>query len=237
MTPYEELGARYLAVKREVEKACAEAGKPAQSVCLLAAVKYATAEEINYLHREFGLCDIGENRVQTFLDHYEKLEDTDGFRVHFIGTLQKNKVKYIVGKTALIHSVDSAELAREIDRQAEKRGIVQDVLIEINSGEEDSKSGVSPDGVAALAGAVAALPHLCLRGFMTMGPKYAAEDDYFANFSKTYRLALDIWTEKLHNIGIPIISMGMTDSLLPAIRAGSGMVRIGRAIFGNNISK
>ena len=226
------LRARFHSVKAALIQACADAGRPADSVALLAAVKYADAGEINFLHRECGLCDIGENRVQTFLAHYGALEDKEHLRIHFIGTLQKNKVKYIVGKTDLIHSVDSAALAEEIDRQAAKQGIVQKVLIEINSGEEASKSGVSPAGAADLAQTVASLPHLQLCGFMTMGPKYGDEAACFANFSKTSQLALDIWSKKLHNIGIPLFSMGMTDSLSPAVRAGSGMVRVGRAIFG-----
>jgi len=214
-------------VKKETEKA----GRPAGAVKLIAAVKYADADEINFLHRQ-GLCEIGENRVQTLLEHYEKLEDKENIRIHFIGSLQKNKVKYIIGKVTLIHSVDSFELAKEIDRQAKKQGLVQRILIEINSGEEESKTGVAPGEASSLCEAVSGLENVRICGFMTMGPKFDDDEAYFNNFSKTYSLALDIWREKLHNIEMPIMSMGMTDSLGPAIRAGADYVRIGRAIFG-----
>ncbi len=214
---------------REAEKA---ADRPVGSVELLPAVKYATAEQINFLHSECGLSVIGENRVQTLLDHWEKLEDRNGFGIHFIGSLQKNKVKYIIDKVSLIHSVDSLSLAEEIDRQAKKHGITADVLIEINSGMEESKSGVMPDRARDLSLCVNSLENVRIRGFMTMGPKFDTERERYDNFLKTSELALDIWRETLHNIGMPLMSMGMTDSYVPAIAAGADIIRIGRAIFG-----
>lgn len=232
MEDYSELKKRYGALKDEIRARAVLNGRKESDVTLLAAVKYATADEINYLHGECGLCDVGENRVQTLLEHWEKLEDRENLRVHFIGSLQRNKVKYIIDKVCLIHSLDSFALAQEIDCQARRRGLVADVLIEINSAEEESKGGVLPSEAAALSEAVSGLNNVRLRGFMTMGPKNASDDEKRRIFTETYKLALDIWTEKLHNIGIPIMSMGMSDSMLPAIDAGAGIVRIGRALFG-----
>ena len=200
---------------------------------LLAAVKYATVEEIDYLHRRVGICNIGENRVQQLLEHYEKI-DHEGLNIHFIGTLQTNKVKYIIDKVCMIHSLDSVKLAAEIDKQAKKHGLVMDVLVEINSGAEESKSGILPEDAAAFCEELAAFSGICLRGFMTMAPKCEKKEDYLKYFGQTYEQVLDIWTKKLHNIGRPILSMGMSESFEEAIACGSDIVRIGRSLFVKN---
>jgi pyridoxal phosphate enzyme (YggS family) len=127
--------------------------------------------------------------------------------------------------------VDSLHLAQEIERQCAKTGREMDVLVEINSGLEEAKSGVAPDEAAELALAVTEMPHLRLRGFMTMGPKCTSDEEYRKYFSETSRLALDIWTKKLHNIGNPILSMGMSDSFSAAIAEGATMVRVGGRLF------
>lgn len=201
-----------------------------KEVTLLAAVKYTDVDHINYLHRHLGVCDIGENRVQQLLEHWEKL-DRDGLRIHFIGTLQSNKVKYIIDKVCMIHSVDSLKLAAEIDRQAEKHGLCMDVLAEVNSGREESKGGVLPEELADFCLALHGFPHLCLRGFMTMAPKCEKTEEYRKYFRETSQLCLDIWQKKLHNIGRPLLSMGMSGSFEPAIEEGADLVRIGRALF------
>ena len=200
-------------------------------VTLLAAVKYATTEQINELHRECGVSDIGENRVQQLLEHYEGLEDKHNLNIHFIGSLQKNKVKYIIDKVDMIESVDSAKLAAEIDRQAKKHGIVMDVLVEINSGAEESKSGVLPDELEAFCDDIERFENINHRGFMTMAPKCEKKEDYLKYFQQTYRQVLDIWAKKRHNISKPVISMGMSDSFEEAIASGSDIVRVGRGLF------
>ena len=200
-----------------------------REVTLLAAVKYTDTEHINYLH-SLGVNDIGENRVQQLLEHWEALE-RENLRVHFIGTLQKNKVKYIIDKVSMIHSLDSLSLAQEIEKQAAKHGIVMDVLVEINSGMEENKSGISPNEVADFCLALAQFPHLNLRGFMTMAPKCEKNEEYRKYFCKTSQLCLDIWQKTLHNIGRPILSMGMSDSFEIAIEEGADIVRVGRALF------
>ena len=201
-----------------------------REITVVAAVKYADADEIRYLCTEGGVRELGENRVQQLLEHYEALGGID-VNWHFIGTLQTNKVKYIADKVCMIHSVDSVKLAREIDKQAKKHGRIIDVLVEINSGAEESKSGVLPDEAEALCLEIGRLENIKLRGFMTMAPKCEKKEDYIKYFSQTYAKSLDIWTKKLHNISRPIISMGMSDSYGEAIECGADIVRIGRSLF------
>ena len=221
-------------IRSDISDAEELAGRESGSVLMLAAVKYAENEEIDYLCRELGVTDIGENRVQQLLEHYEYLDNRDKLNWHFIGTLQTNKVKYIIDKVCMIHSLDSERLAAEIDRQAKKHGIVMDVLVEVNSGEEESKSGLLPSEVEDFCMALGKYENIKLRGFMTMAPKCEEKADYLKFFQQTYAEVLDIWTKKLHNIGEPIISMGMSESYREAIACGSNVVRIGRSLFIKN---
>ncbi len=197
---------------------------------MLVSVKYAEMPEIEHLVRTHGVRLVGENRVQQLLERYEDLKAL-GVDIHFIGSLQTNKVKYVIDKVTLIQSLDRIELAREIDKQARKRGIVMDVLVEINSGREENKSGLYPEDVEAFCEQISSFSGIRLRGFMTMAPKCEKNIEYLKYFCETYKLVLDIWQKKLHNISIPIISMGMSDSYAEAICAGATMVRIGRGMF------
>ena len=215
------------AIRARIDEAAKRSG--GREVTLVAAVKYTDTEHINYLH-SLGVNDIGENRVQQLLEHWDAL-NRENLRVHFIGTLQKNKVKYIIDKVSMVHSLDSLSLAQEIERQAAKRGLVMDVLVEINSGMEENKSGISPDEAAAFCEELGQFSHLNLRGFMTMAPKCEKNEEYRQYFRKTSQLCLDIWQKNLHNIGRPILSMGMSDSFEVAIEEGADIVRVGRALF------
>ena len=215
------------AIRARIDEAAKRSG--GREVTLVAAVKYTDTEHINYLH-SLGVNDIGENRVQQLLEHWDAL-NRENLRVHFIGTLQKNKVKYIIDKVSMVHSLDSLSLAQEIERQAAKRGLVMDVLVEINSGMEENKSGISPDEAAAFCEELGQFSHLNLRGFMTMAPKCEKNEEYRKYFRKTSQLCLDIWQKTLHNIGRPILSMGMSDSFEVAIEEGADIVRVGRALF------
>ena len=199
-------------------------------VLLLAAIKSAEVDEINYIHRELGICDVGENRVQQLLSRYDAL-DREGLNIHFIGKLQTNKVKYIIDKVCMIHSLDSLNLAKEIDKQAKKHGIVMDVLVEINIGEEENKSGILACDVEAFCDSVSEFENIRLRGFMTMAPKCEKKEDYIKYFSQIYKIALDILAKKRHNIYSPVISMGMSESFEEAIECGSDIVRVGRSLF------
>ena len=219
-------------IKQKMANAAAMAGRDPEEITLLAAVKSGEVDEIRYLHRELGIADLGENRVQQFLAHYEALGDETGIRWHFIGSLQTNKVKYIIDKVCMIHSLDSLRLAAEIEKQAAKIGRVMDVLVEINSGEEASKGGLMPAEVEDFCAALTDFPHIRLRGFMTMAPKCENSSQYREYFEETSRRVLDIWQKKLHNIiERPLLSMGMSDSFEEAIACGSTMVRVGRGLF------
>lgn len=218
------------AVRERIGQAAQKSGRQTNDIRMIAAVKYAETEEIRELCR-LGVCALGENRVQQMLEHYDALEMRDSVEWHFIGSLQTNKVKYIIDKVAMIHSLDSLHLAAEIERQAQKHGRTVRVLVEINSGEEESKGGVLPSEAEAFCLALREYPHLCHCGFMTMAPKCEKKEDYLKYFQQTYRQVLDIWQKKLHNIGRPIFSMGMSDSFEEAIACGADMVRIGRSLF------
>ncbi|MBQ7338188.1 MAG: YggS family pyridoxal phosphate-dependent enzyme [Clostridia bacterium] len=201
-------------------------------VTLLAAVKYATAEQIDALIEHGGVCDIGENRVQQLLEHYEAMHHRDRARIHFIGSLQTNKVKYIADKVCMIHSLDSYRLGQEIEKQCAKIGKTMDVLAEINSGREQNKGGLLPEEAAEFCLSLRDFPHLRLRGFMTMAPKCEKFEEYRKFFAETYQNGLDIWRKKLDNIGgAPIMSMGMSDSFEAAIMEGATIVRVGGALF------
>lgn len=225
---FPELCARYEAVLGEIRRA--EGGCGRSGVRLIAAAKYATAEELDALARNCGLDVIGENRADTLLEHYSGMKEK--VEIHFIGHLQRNKVKQIIDKVSLIHSLDSEGLAEEIERQAARLGITARVLCEINIGREASKSGVMPEDASDFCAGLGKYPHIKLCGFMTMAPICANEDEYYKYFTETYDLALDIWRETLHNIGTPELSMGMSASFRPAIASGATMVRLGSSVFG-----
>ena len=218
-------------IKKRISCAASASGRAAGDITLMAAVKSADVGEINYIHKNLGICDVGENRVQQLLEHWEGLEDREHLRMHFIGSLQTNKVKYIIDKVCLIHSLDSERLAAEIDRQAKKHGIVMDVLVEINSGGEESKGGIEPSLAADFCRMLENYENIRLRGFMTMAPKCERKEDYFAYFGNTKRIADEVWKKVLGKDGEPIISMGMSESFEEAIACGATLVRVGRTMF------
>ena len=177
-----------------------------------------------------GIDALGENRVQEMT---AKLAE-DAYRgapLHFIGHLQRNKVKQVVGKAALIQSIGSPELLAEVDRQAEKLGIVQDILLEVNIGGEEAKSGFAPDAVEQAAAQAKTLAHVRVRGLMTIPPADATREENMAYFAKVRALYVDI-SRKMYDNGLEYLSMGMSGDFADAIRAGANMVRVGSAIFG-----
>ena len=217
-------------IKRKMALAAARAERDISGVTLMSAVKSAEVDEINYIHRSLGISDVGENRVQQLLERWDKL-DREGLRVHFIGSLQTNKVKYIIDKVYLIHSLDSERLAAEIDKQAKKHSLVSRVLVEINSGNEENKGGIDYEEAEAFCLGLSKYENIELCGFMTMAPKCERREDYFPYFNKTRTLGLHIWRDVLHREGEPIFSMGMSESFEEAIECGSNMVRVGRVMF------
>lgn len=229
MSEFSYLEENAAGVLAAVKNAC-DTSRYRQPVTVLAATKYATAAEINALVHSGAVRDIGENRVQQLLEKYDDL-DRDAMNIHFIGSLQKNKVKYIIDKVCLIHSVDSLGLAEEIDRCAAAHGIVMDILAEINIGREESKGGIMPEEAPAFVAQLRRLEHLRVRGIMTMAPKTAELTDYNKYFEETYHIFIDIFPKKLHNIYEPILSMGMSDSFPQAIHEGATLIRVGSAFF------
>ncbi len=221
-------------VRSELAEAARAGGYDPAGVTLMAAVKSADVEEINYLHRELGVHAVGENRVQQLLERYEKL-DREGLSIHFIGSLQTNKVKYIIDKVDLIQSLDSERLAREIERQAARVGRVMDVLLEINSGHEEAKGGIPPEEAEAMARLITDgdFPHIRLRGFMTMAPR-CTEAEYHTYFAATRALGTRIWAAMSAEgrvTGEMMLSMGMSESYRPAAAEGATLVRVGRGLF------
>ena len=216
----------------EIKKRIDEIRKNAGDAELLLATKTVDCDRIEYAVRECGVKYIGENRVQEFLDKYERLKDLP-CELHFIGTLQKNKVKYIIDKVSLIHSVGSISLCEEIEKQAEKHGIVMNVLCEVNIGEEENKSGFLPAEVPEAYEKMRSYPHVRPIGLMTMAPVCQNKSDYLKFFTKTYRLFIDNCIKNVDNRYRPILSMGMSDSYREAVSCGSTMIRIGSAVFGH----
>ena len=216
-------------IRREIDQAARETGRTGADITLVGASKMNDAEACQEAIAA-GIDVLGENRVQEMT---AKLAQNayDGAPLHFIGHLQRNKVKQVVGKAALIQSVGSEELLREIDRQAEKLGLVQDILLEVNIGGEAAKSGFAPAALADAAALARTLPHVRVRGLMTIPPAGASREENMVYFQKVHALYVDI-NEKMYDNKWEYISMGMSGDFADAIRCGSNMVRVGTAIFG-----
>ena len=199
-------------------------------VDLLAATKTVPPEEILFAVRELGLSLIGENRESELTEKYPFLEGQ--VPQHFIGHLQTNKVRRVVGRVEMIESVDSEHLAAEIDRRSAALGITTDILVEVNSGREENKGGIYPENVLAQAERFMQFEHLRVRGLMTMAPICAEKEDYRKYFQETYAIFIDFLSKNKHNIIEPVLSMGMSDSYEIAIEEGATQVRVGSALFG-----
>ncbi|MBQ7715535.1 MAG: YggS family pyridoxal phosphate-dependent enzyme [Clostridia bacterium] len=199
-------------------------------VDVLLATKTVSAEDILFAARELGYRLIGENRVPELLGKYDAVKDfTD---IHLIGHLQTNKVKSVVGKVSLIESVDSLRLAAEIDRISALKDTVSDVLVEMNIGKEESKSGVMPEDCERFFYDISSLKNIRPVGIMTMAPKCVIKSEYSKYFSKTYEIFIDISQKYLYNIIKPVLSMGMSDSYEQAVEEGATEIRLGSAVFG-----
>ena len=216
-------------VRANIEAACRDAGRDPKEITLVGASKMNDAQACREAIAA-GIDALGENRVQEMV---QKLGEQayDGAPLHFIGHLQRNKVKQVVGSVALIQSVGSAALLAEIEKTAAQKGLVQDILLEVNVGGEEAKSGFSPEEIFAAAEAAAALEHVRVRGLMTIPPADSDRDTNMRYFDKVRALYIDI-NEKLFHNELKCLSMGMSGDYEDAIRAGATMVRVGTAIFG-----
>ena len=222
---------RIAQARANIARAAAEAGRDPGEITLAAATKVQTSETIRAAIAA-GITVCGENRVQELTAHLEDYA-YDGARVHFIGHLQTNKVRFVVGRVDLIESVGSPRLLEAVQRQAEKLNLVQDILLEVNIGREESKGGCLPEDLPALARQAAALSHVRLRGLMAIPPASAAPGDNRRFFAATRQLFVDIRSQIGDNdTDIDCLSMGMSDDYEDAVREGATLVRLGTALFG-----
>lgn len=230
---FDDIKANYYEICGNIEKAAEKSGRKKEDITFLAATKTVEPEYINYAV-SLGLDHIGENRVQELLSKYEKydLENTD---LQFIGHLQTNKVRQIVGKVSMIQSVDSIKLAQEISRQSVKNELVTDILLEVNIGREENKSGVFQEEVEELAAKIAELDGIKIKGLMSVPPICDTKQEIFKFFDKMYKLFIDISSKKSDNISMDYLSMGMSDDYQEAILSGANMIRVGSGLFGARI--
>ncbi len=225
MSDFSYIARNYAEILESIKKTAIKYSVP--TPMLLPVTKQASEDELDFL-LSLGVSEIAENRVQLFCSRYERLREARP-KMHIIGSLQSNKVKYIADKVELIQSLDSISLAKEIERQGEKKGVTVKCLIEINSGREEAKGGLVPEMAAELAYQISELPHIALCGVMTMAPICEKQSDYCKYFSLTRGIFEELSpvfkTEK------PILSMGMSESYEAAISEGATLVRIGRSLF------
>ena len=222
-------------IRENMVRAALAAGRRPEEILLCAATKMNDAARVREAVAA-GVDCCGENRVQELT---QKLSEHayDGAPVHFIGHLQTNKVKQVVGKVALIQSVDRLELLRCIEHEAEKQGILQDILLEVNVAAEESKSGFTPELAPEIAAQMVEYPHCRLRGLMAIPPISEKSGDNCRYFEKIHTIAVDITAKKYDNVCMDCLSMGMSEDYADAIACGSTMIRVGTAIFGARIYK
>lgn len=220
--------ARLEDVNRRITEAARKSGRERSDITLVAVTKTHPTEMMNTAI-ECGVTDIGENKPQEVRD---KFSDVLPVKWHLIGHLQTNKIKYIIDKVCLIHSVDSIHLMDEIDKQAKKHDKVLDILIEVNISGEESKSGISPAELDSLLIHAGTLSNIKVRGLMTVAPKLYNGVTNTLHFNNMNRLFIDIKGKKYDNVTMDYLSMGMSGDFEEAIECGSNMVRVGSAIFG-----
>jgi pyridoxal phosphate enzyme (YggS family) len=216
-------------VEEVIASECEKAGRKRDDVTLIAVSKTKPVEMLRVAY-DYGCRDFGENKVQELVDKYEVLPKD--IRWHMIGHLQTNKVKYIVDKAYLIHSVDSLKLAQEISKEAVKKNVTANILIEVNVANEETKFGTTCDEVKNLVREIAKLPNIFIKGLMTIAPIVENAEENRAFFSKLNELAVDIDKENIDNVNMSSLSMGMTGDYPVAVSEGATFVRVGTGIFG-----
>ena len=217
-------------VQERIEAACSKSGRDASDVTLIAVSKTKPVELLKEAY-EAGARDFGENKVQELLDKIPQMPSD--VKWHMIGHLQRNKVKYIVDKVHLIHSVDSLRLAEEISKEAVKHGIVANILIEVNVAGEESKFGTTLEAAEQLVCDIARLPGICIKGLMTIAPFVENPEENREYFRKLKQLSVDIMRKNVDNRSMgEVLSMGMTGDYTVAVEEGATYVRVGTGIFG-----
>ena len=218
------------AVRREMAEAARESSRSERDIFLVCASKMNDAAACQEAIAA-GVDALGENRVQEMVQKLEQ-HAYDGAPLHFIGHLQRNKVKQVLPHAVLIHSVDSYRLAEQISQEAGKLGITAKILLEVNVAKEESKFGMMPEDVEEMAGQIAALPHLQIEGLMTIAPFVDDPEKNRPVFRKLYQLSVDIKKKNIDNVNMCVLSMGMTGDYQVAIEEGASMIRVGTGIFG-----
>ncbi|CDA69448.1 pyridoxal phosphate enzyme YggS family [Clostridium sp. CAG:510] len=212
-----------------MEEACRVSGRNPEEVSLIAVSKTKPVSMLQEAY-DAGCRDFGENKVQEIMDKIDRLPSD--IRWHMIGHLQTNKVKYIVGKVFLIHSVDSLHLAEAISKEAVKQNTTVNILIEVNVAKEDTKYGAMAEDTVSLVEKIALLPGICVKGLMTIAPYVENPQENRQYFVKLRQLAVDIKSKNIDNVHMDILSMGMTGDYMVAIEEGATYVRVGTGIFG-----
>lgn len=215
-------------VEKRIAAAAQRSGRKREDITLVAVTKTHPAEMMNEAI-DLGVTDIGENKPQEVRDKYEFVKPV---KWHLIGHLQTNKVKYIIDKVSLIHSVDSIKLMDEIERQAQKHNIIMDILIQVNISGEESKSGIRPEELNLLLSHAGELNHIKVKGLMTIAPKTDNPEENILHFDNMRQLFVDTSKNICDNVNMQYLSMGMSGDYETAIECGANMVRIGSAVFG-----
>jgi len=217
-------------VRKRIEEACQRSGRQSGEVTLIAVSKTMPVSDIREA-MQTGTKDYGENRPQELRD--KQAEITEPLNWHMIGALQTNKLKYVVGKTVLIHSIDSLHLAQAVEEESAKRNVVSDILLEINIAAEESKHGITPMELEPLVRELSTYPHLKIRGLMTVAPYTENAEENRVYFRKMKQLVVDINSKNIDNVYMDQLSMGMTGDYEIAVEEGATLVRVGTGIFGH----
>lgn len=216
-------------VEENIRKACERAGRDPKEVTLIAVSKTKPVSDVQEAY-DCGIRDFGENWVQELTEKIPVLPDD--IRWHMIGHLQRNKVKYIIDKAAMIHSVDSVRLAEEIQKQAEKKDVEMDILLEVNIAQEESKFGFKADEVEEAVKEISGLNRVHIKGLMTSAPFVENGEENRRYFRAMKELSVDLMKKNIDNVDMNVLSMGMTADYITAVEEGATMVRVGTAIFG-----
>ena len=219
----------YNDVLNKVHASCNAANRNIDDVTLIAVSKTKPSSDIKTLY-DAGVRDFGENKVQELTTKYEELPKD--IRWHLIGHLQTNKVKYIVDKVHLIHSVDSVKLAKEIEKEAAKKDIIVNILVQVNVANEDTKFGLDNNEVLQIIEEISVLPHIKIKGLMTIAPFVDDGEENRKYFNQLKQLSVDIKAKNIDNVCMDMLSMGMSGDYETAIEEGATLVRVGTSIFG-----
>lgn len=227
----EEIKQNIVEIEQKIAAAAERSGRKREEILLLAVSKTMDVPRIKQAV-DCGLTELGENKVQEIMEKYDQLP---GVCWHLIGHLQTNKVKYIIDKVKMIHSVDSLKLAEEINKRAKQHNVIMDILVEVNMAGEQSKFGVTPKDTLSLIQQIALLDNICVKGLMTVAPFVDNPEENRDCFRRMKQLLVDINNEKIDNVHMNVLSMGMSNDFEVAIEEGATIIRVGTNIFGRRV--